>query len=221
MIPHIFKYVKILGGIKMEEEKGYVMLKRFIEKFDIECEYCGENINNNRNITQLTIVMRGADDKILSDISFSTEGYEISDLSDSKLKDYCYDSIKDDFEMENSEQDKYKFFMENSEIDFIEEDLYMLEGEVLERAIKSIKVECIALVDQEDCEEKGYTINAKVIGYDDEEYWSIEDEEIMVNIEEGDNEEEQANDEVMNVLIEKCDLGISENFIEDNADINI
>lgn len=205
----------------MEEEKGYVMLKRFIGKFNIECEYCGENINNNRNITQIMIVIKGADDKTLTDISFSIEDDEISDLSDSEIKEYCYHFIEDEFEMENPEQDKYEFFMENSEMDFIEGDLYMLEGEELERTIKSIEVECIAFGDQEDCEDKEYTISAKVTGYDDEEYWTIKDEEIMINIEEDDDEKEMVYDAVIDFLIEKCSLEISEDFIRENVDINI
>lgn len=205
----------------MGEEKGYVKMKGSIEKFNIECEYCGENINNNRNITQIMVIFKGAEDKTLTDISFSIEDDEISDLSDSKIKDYCYQFVEDEFEMENPGQDKYKFFMENSEIEFVEGDLFMLEGEELERTIKSIEVECIAFGDQEDCEEKGYTISAKVIGYDDEEYWTIKDEEITLNIDEDDDEEEIVNDEVMNFLIEECSLDISEDFIRANVDINI
>lgn len=205
----------------MEEEKGYIMLKRFIEKFDIECEYCGENINNNRSITHIMVVIKGADDKILNDISFSIEDDNISNLSDSKIKEYCYQFIEDEFEMGNIGQDKYKFFMENSEIDFIEGDLYMLEGEELERIIKSIEVECIAFADQEDCEDKEYNISARVTGYDDQEYWFVQDEEIMINMEKDDNEEELVYDAVIDFLIEKCDLDISEDFIRDNAEINI
>lgn len=205
----------------MVEEKGFVTMKRSIEKFNVECEYCGENINNNRNITQIMIVIKGAGDKTLTDISFSTEDDYISDLNDFKLKDYCYHFIEDEFEMEAPEQDKYKFFMENSEIDFIEGDLYMLEGEELERTIKSIEVECVAFADQEECEDKEYTISVKVIGYDDEEYWSVKGEEITLNIEEGDDEEELVYDAVMDFLIEKCTLDISEEFIRNNAEINI
>jgi len=206
----------------MKEERGYVILKKVIEKFHIECEYCGENENNNRNIVQIVVIMRGTDNKMLTDISFSTtEDIYISDLSDSEIIDYCYEFVKDNFEMKSSEQDKHKFFKENSELEFVESDIYLYDGAEIERAIKSIEVECTGFADQEECEDKEYTINAKVLGYDDEEYWNVENEEIMVTVEEDDNEEELVIDAVTEFIIEKIDLGISEEFIRNSIEFKL
>lgn len=142
-------------------------------------------------------------------------------MSDKDIKEYAFDNVKTDFEMADCEDDKHKFFMENSEVVFVEGDMDTYDEEEVEKAIKSIDVKCIAFADQEDIEEKEYTLDIKVIGYDDNEYWSRTYEDFTVIVEEDDDEEELVTEEIINLITEECSLQISEQFIMENININM